>query len=408
MCSALIALPFAALLLGPAQSQFTPARQPDTMRFRDMDGNNDGVIVRTEWRGSDRSFEVHDWNGDGVLSGDEVRTGALRPLRPGQQDTGIVDDREDTFENLDHNQNGQIERTEWHASDDAFRWLDRNRDGLLSRGEVVGSTGRSAVRRDRDPRDPGASAVGTTGGAAVQRTGPNCDDNAARVVDDVYQQVLERPADQASAGFTQALISGRMTVRDIVAQLAKSEEHATRYFWRPVISSVYREILNREPSDEEVRQATADLSAGRREMIDVIARSARRAATSDEEAVKILYRQLLGRDADPQGLRGYTELARRDGIEAVARDITRSDEYRRKTGGSWGAVDEKAYENAARTLYRHMLGRDPDAVMTQRLAQMAATSGFDAVADAIVNSPDYQRLYGDDVVPGSGRRYCGR
>src|SRR6202007_2435978 len=39
------------------------------MRFQGMDRNNDGKITRAEWNGSDRSFQVHDWNGDGVLSG---------------------------------------------------------------------------------------------------------------------------------------------------------------------------------------------------------------------------------------------------------------------------------------------------------------------------------------------------
>ena len=31
-----------------------------------------------EWRGNDRSFRNEDWNGDGILSGDEVRKGARR------------------------------------------------------------------------------------------------------------------------------------------------------------------------------------------------------------------------------------------------------------------------------------------------------------------------------------------
>jgi hypothetical protein len=41
-----------------------------------MDKNNDGVISRDEWRGNDRSFAQHDKNGDGKLSGDEVKPGA--------------------------------------------------------------------------------------------------------------------------------------------------------------------------------------------------------------------------------------------------------------------------------------------------------------------------------------------
>src|SRR3569832_811651 len=54
------------------------ARNRPVIRFQEMDRNNDGTITRAEWTGSDRSFAVHDWNGDGILSGDEVRIGAAR------------------------------------------------------------------------------------------------------------------------------------------------------------------------------------------------------------------------------------------------------------------------------------------------------------------------------------------
>jgi len=56
-------------------------RDADLLKFRGMDANNDGVISRTEYRGNDRSFANHDWNGDGTLSGDELRPGAHRPYR---------------------------------------------------------------------------------------------------------------------------------------------------------------------------------------------------------------------------------------------------------------------------------------------------------------------------------------
>jgi hypothetical protein len=406
MLPALLALPFTVQLLAPvtldisAQSQFTrPSQAAETMRFRDMDRNNDGVVTRSEWRGSDQSFRVHDWNGDGILSGDEVRPNAVRPGTR-DENTGIYDDREDTFENLDANRNNQVERSEWHGSDDAFRWLDRNNDGVLNRREVVGRPGnRTAVDRGQNPRDPRAASVGTPG--------QNCESNAARIVDDIYQQVLERPADQHSAGFTEALTSGRTTVRDIVAQLAKSDEHASRYFWTPVTTTVYRKILKREPSQQELQQATAELASGRTQIIDIIARSARRAANSDEEAVKILYRQLLGREADPEGLRGFTEQASRQGIESVARDLAASAEYRQRSGASALDIDNAAYESAVRTLYRHVLGREADAAAVRSFTRIAATRGFDAVVGEIVSGRDYESLYGNDVVPGRGARYCG-
>ena len=162
-------------------------------RFQGMDTNNDGRITRAEWRGSAQSFRVHDWNGDGVLSGNEVTPAGRRQqtvdddylpnrlalddwsarrftqldhdgdarisrqewhydletfLRADRNrdgfisrteflDTGFDDDRGDNFDDLDVNGNNRIDIAEWHGSRAAFDWLDRNRDGVLTRTEMV-------------------------------------------------------------------------------------------------------------------------------------------------------------------------------------------------------------------------------------------------------------------------------
>jgi Ca2+-binding EF-hand superfamily protein len=181
------------------------------MRFRAMDTNNDGVVTRAEWRGSARSFTEHDWNEDGVLSGDEVRIGIARNTRriedsdfdpasdrffswtdanfttidrdrngrissrewqydyesfrrADRNNDGaltraefvgtntIDDDRDDRFEYIDGNGDGRIERSEWHGSGETFQWLDRDRNDVLSRAEVVGTpaTGDRFSRLDAD------------------------------------------------------------------------------------------------------------------------------------------------------------------------------------------------------------------------------------------------------------------
>ena len=94
------------------------------MRFAGMDRNRDGQISRSEWRGNDVSFAQHDWNGDGVLSGDEVR--------PGGQPTNGTNAM---FRALDLNRDNRISLDEWQGDDERFELLDRNDDGFLSLSE---------------------------------------------------------------------------------------------------------------------------------------------------------------------------------------------------------------------------------------------------------------------------------
>src|SRR5436190_22387512 len=86
------------------------------IRFQEMDRNGDRVITRDEWRGSDQSFNVHAWNGDGVLSGNEVGVGAVRTDRGRDSQNFAYSASEDVVD-------------DW--TERRFRALDYNRDDRL-------------------------------------------------------------------------------------------------------------------------------------------------------------------------------------------------------------------------------------------------------------------------------------
>jgi Ca2+-binding EF-hand superfamily protein len=162
-----VALASSAPVVAAAQARNTPA-----MRFAGMDRNNDRVITRDEWRGSDRSFAVHDWNGDGKLSGDEVRPGAQRPQRPADDRTFDSGEREYEFDDwtargftgLDHNRDGRITRDEWHFDREGFRRADHNNDGVISRAEFL------TEDQEDDDRDDRWSNLDVNGDGRISRT----------------------------------------------------------------------------------------------------------------------------------------------------------------------------------------------------------------------------------------------
>src|SRR5687768_17424158 len=143
-----------------------PRAQVTEPRFRGMDQNRDGQITRAEWNGSAQSFRVHDWNGNGVLDGDEVRQGAFRQGR----DLEFEDfDRGETFADLDLNNNNRIEEREWHASLQAFDRLDANGDRVLTQAELGVAPASTTTARGRRANDYNFDALDTNNNNRIER-----------------------------------------------------------------------------------------------------------------------------------------------------------------------------------------------------------------------------------------------
>jgi hypothetical protein len=241
--------------------------------------------------------------------------------------------------------------------------------------------------------------------AALQVQQP-CIASPPQVVDDIYQQVLERPADPGSAGFSQALGSGELTVREIVIRVAQSPEHLNRFFWRPLVNDVYRQSLRRPPSAEEQQAAMRQLAGGM-PVRGFIARTAVTTAQNEAQAVEILYQQLLGHEPDPEALRAHVALAQQGGLDAVMRSIMSTQEYRQRAQRPAGE-ELAAYSTGVQLLFRHLLNRAPNPDEFQAMAQLAAIYSLAEVAQRIGSSREYLQRWGEHGVPGaSGIRFCG-
>ncbi len=169
MRSQLIAAAVLAALPTVAGAQAT--RRPAEIRFQAMDRNGDRTITRQEWQGSDRSFVVHDWNGDGVLSGEEVRVGARRQRSnaPDYDGGEFYDWTARGFTSVDHNRDGRITRQEWHFDQEGFYRADHNRDGVLTRSEFLGEANTTTTATTVSPIWTPTTTAGSSATSGTRR-----------------------------------------------------------------------------------------------------------------------------------------------------------------------------------------------------------------------------------------------
>jgi len=100
-------------------------------RFGELDVNNKGFLNRSEWRGESLPFDVVDRNGDNRITVDEYVN----------RNTGYgAGSMEARFAQLDRNHNGVISRNEWFGESLPFDVVDRNGDNRITLDEYVNQT----------------------------------------------------------------------------------------------------------------------------------------------------------------------------------------------------------------------------------------------------------------------------
>ncbi len=244
---------------------------------------------------------------------------------------------------------------------------------------------------------------------AIPATAQPCTSNAADIVDGLYRQVLERGPDPASSAIVEQIASNRMTVRQAVAALAKSPEHEARLWepiveatFRQIRNATpEREHLQNVARSLAERRQTLDDIAIAFAVEEV-------QSQNPDSAVVAMYRRLLGRDPTDADMTHFKERFEREGPEAVATTLVTSAEYRQRFGrNTVPAQGTSPYERSVHMLYRHLLGRDADPQGLTLFTGVVTESGFDAGVDQILGSTEYRAKYGDQGVPGTTLRYCG-
>ena len=137
--------------------------------------------------------------------------------------------------------------------------------------------------------------------------------------------------------------------------------------------------------------------------------AAQQTCTPDaNQVVSELYRHMLERSPDAGAGHWAGQLQQgRMTVKQVVREIASSQEHNQRFWRT-EAGEEAPYFRAVGTLYRHVLGRQPDAAGARHWANVGAQQGTNTVVEQLVNSAEYNNQFGDWGVPGSGGiRYCG-
>lgn len=158
---------------------------------------------------------------------------------------------------------------------------------------------------------------------------------AENIVRRAYRDILFRDPDaEGLRAYREKLMAGRLTEASLRASLQESAERDALHF-DDVITKAYREILHRDPDPEGLKHYH-QLMAEKGWTEPQLRADLLRSSEQNEQAIRTLitraYRDILGRDPDPDGYAHYAQLVRDNGWNdrQVRDSLLRSNEYRQK------------------------------------------------------------------------------
>jgi hypothetical protein len=156
-----------------------------------------------------------------------------------------------------------------------------------------------------------------------------------------------------------------------------------------IVQRAYREVLNR-PADPEglrlYRDRLIHQGWSERQVIEQLQRSTEARAIDADEAIRQAYRDVLGRDADPNGLAHYRGKWRAGWTQGRIRDdLRRSHEAR-----------DGHIRNVITRAYRDLLGREPDPAGYANYERLMRERGYSErdLREAIVSGDEYRQRSG--------------
>lgn len=202
------------------------------------------------------------------------------------------------------------------------RWVDAVHRLFLGRPATDGELAGRAVQVHRDDR------LGVTVALAAS------DEWAGGRIEDLYREILDRPADAGGRAHWVDQIRRGMRLEDVAARLHGSEERWRRLGATPeaYVDWLYRSVLGRDPDAGGRAQWVGLLRSGRSDRIAVAA-SFYGSVESRRDRVRARYIEVLGRSPDPGGLQHWTDRLADLGDVVLAAELAASAEYHRRVTG---------------------------------------------------------------------------